>query len=64
MKYSKNGFYEYFRVARAVVSEEKKDEEACINSLNQFMLKMKVIIEFLVDQLVKYTDVFILSISV
>lgn len=34
------------------MSEEKKDEYACMNSLNQFTLKMKVRVKFSVDQLV------------
>lgn len=57
MKYSKNELYEYVRIAKAVVSEEKKDEEACIDSLTQFILNMKVRIKFLFDQFVKYTDI-------
>ncbi|OBZ88209.1 hypothetical protein A0J61_03740 [Choanephora cucurbitarum] len=48
--YSKNGHYEYIRVAKAVVSEEEKAEEACLCSLNQFTMKMKVRIELLVIQ--------------
>ncbi|KAI8363882.1 hypothetical protein BD560DRAFT_176668 [Blakeslea trispora] len=40
MSYSKNGRYEYTRVAKAFLSEEKKDEEACVSSLNQFVMKL------------------------
>lgn len=42
MKYKKNGFYEYVRIARVVVSEEKKDDVTFNNNFNQFMVKMKV----------------------
>ncbi|KAI8327411.1 hypothetical protein EDC96DRAFT_587597 [Choanephora cucurbitarum] len=41
MSYNKNGQYECIRVAKAVVSEVKKDEEVCGSCLNQFMMKMK-----------------------
>lgn len=50
MRYSKNGVYEYIRVARLVLSEEKKNEEASLKNISQFVLKMKVRIEFLIDQ--------------
>lgn len=50
MRYNKNGIYEYVCVARAVLSEEKKDEEACMKDICQFALKMTVRIEFLIDQ--------------
>lgn len=61
MKYNRNGCYEYVRVAKAVVNEEKSNKDAYLNSLNQFVLKMKVKVKFLISQLVKSSYVFVLS---
>ncbi|CAO3614877.1 unnamed protein product [Mucor hiemalis] len=53
LRYKSNGCYEYVRIAKARVCEEKEEGEACINILNDFMGRM---IESLTDTLQSVKD--------